>query len=34
MAQKNIFREIHDGDDCTDIIIRCLAYVALAGAGK
>lgn len=30
--KQSIFREINDGDDCTDIVIHCIAYVALAGA--
>lgn len=30
--KNGLFREIYEGDDCTDIVIRCIAYVALAGA--
>lgn len=30
--KNGLFREIHEGDDCTDIVIRCIVFVALAGA--
>ena len=30
--KNGLFREIYEGDDCTDIVIHCIAYVALAGA--
>jgi hypothetical protein len=29
---KNIFREIHQDEDCTDIVIRCMICVAIGGA--
>jgi len=30
--KNGLFRKINDGDDCMDIVIRCIAYVALVNA--